>query len=238
MLREIGRSDRAGGRATDNDMRAGDAMNWLVNTINSSIGKKWLMAITGLSFIVFLVAHLAGNLTIYGGRDLFNAYAAHLHSLGPVLTVAEWGLLTLALVHVGTGALLFYQNWRARPAGYAVNRSSGGRTIGSVTMPYSGFIILLFVLFHLLNFHFVDKSGTSIFAIVAGAFSDPLYVAVYVAAMVVVATHISHGFWSLFQTLGANHPKYMPLITSAGMVLSVVFGIGFGFIPIYISLLA
>ena len=213
-------------------------MHWLSRILWSSIGKKWLMAVTGLSFIVFLMAHLAGNLTLYGGEDLFNAYAAHLHSLGPLLTVAEWGLVTLALVHVATGVLLFYQNWRARPRGYAVSRTSGGRTLGSATMPYSGFIILLFVLFHLFNFHFVDKSRTTIFAIVSGAFGDPLYVGLYVAAMVVVAVHVSHGFWSLFQTLGINHPKYMPLITGGGMVLSVVLGVGFGFIPIYISLLA
>jgi succinate dehydrogenase / fumarate reductase cytochrome b subunit len=102
-------------------------------------------------------------------------------------------------------------------------------------MPYTGFLILLFVIFHLVNFSFVDKTHTTIFDIVSGAFQDPFYVLVYVAAMVVVALHVSHGFWSLFQTLGANHPKYSPILTGLGIVVSVVFGVGFGFIPLYIT---
>ena len=193
------------------------------------------MAVTGLGFIGFLTAHLAGNLSIYAGRDAFNNYALHLHSLGPLLTVFELGLLALAAVHVFTGLLLFYQNWQARPKRYQVYKSSGGRTIGSATMPYTGFLILLFVIFHLSNFSFVDKTTTTIFDIVAGSFQNPVYVAIYVAAMIVVALHVSHGFWSLFQTLGANHPKYMPIITGAGLVVSIVFGVGFGFIPLYIT---
>jgi succinate dehydrogenase / fumarate reductase cytochrome b subunit len=210
-------------------------MNWITQTFGSSVGKKLLMAVTGLGFIGFLTAHLAGNLSIYAGRDAFNNYALHLHSLGPLLTVFELGLLALAAVHVFTGLLLFYQNWQARPKRYQVYKSSGGRTIGSATMPYTGFLILLFVIFHLSNFSFVDKTTTTIFDIVAGSFQNPAYVAIYVAAMIVVALHVSHGFWSLFQTLGANHPKYMPIISGAGFVVSVVFGIGFGFIPLYIT---
>lgn len=213
-------------------------MTWILNTLGSSVGKKLLMAVTGLGFIGFLTGHLAGNLTIYGGKDAFNSYAAHLHSLGPLVTAAEWGLLVLALVHVFTGALLFYQNWSARPVKYKVDRTSGGRSFGSATMPYTGFLILAFVIFHLLNFHFVDKTNTTIFEIVSGAFQNPLYVALYVAAMVVVAVHVSHGFWSLFQTLGANHPKYMPIIMAAAVAVSVIFGIGFGFIPVFISFIA
>jgi len=213
-------------------------MNWLTQTLGSSIGKKLMMAITGLSFIGFIAAHLAGNLTIYGGKDAFNSYTEQLHSLGPVLTVAELGLLTFALIHVLTGLLLFYRNWQARPSRYVVDRSSGGRSIGSRTMPYTGVIILAFVIFHLLNFSFVDKSQTTIFELVANSFQNPVYVLIYVAAMVVVALHVSHGFWSLFQTIGANHPKYTPTITLLGLLLSLVFGIGFGFIPVYILFIA
>jgi succinate dehydrogenase / fumarate reductase cytochrome b subunit len=210
-------------------------MNWIVRTFGSSVGKKLLMAVTGLGFIGFLTAHLAGNLSIYAGRDAFNSYAEHLHSLGPLLTLAEIGLLALAIVHVFTGAVLFYQNWQARPARYRVYKSSGGRTIGSATMPYTGFLILLFVVFHLSNFSFVDKTDTTIFEIVSSSFQHPAYVLIYVAAMIVVALHVSHGFWSLFQTLGASHPKYTPILTALGIVVSVVFAVGFGFIPLYIT---
>ena len=209
-------------------------MNWLFNTLGSAIGKKLMMAITGLGFCGFLTVHLAGNLTIYGGKDSFNSYSDHLHAWGPLLTLAELGLAVFALVHIITGATLFYQNFRARPQRYSVNKSGGGRSLGSRTMPYTGVILLVFVIFHLLNFHFVDKSGTTIYEIVAGAFSDPLYVVIYVIAMVIAAVHVSHGFWSAFQTIGANHPKYMPLIMKISVLFSLIIGIGFGALPVYL----
>jgi succinate dehydrogenase / fumarate reductase cytochrome b subunit len=213
-------------------------MKWITGTLGASIGKKMMMAVTGFSFCGFLAAHLAGNLTIYGGKDAFNSYAEHLHSLGPLLTVAELVLLAFFLVHVITGLTLFLQNLKARPNRYAVNKSAGGRTIGSATMPYTGALLLAFIVFHLLNFHFVDKSDTTIFNIVSDAFSNTGYVLIYILAMVVAAVHVSHGFWSAFQTLGANHPKYMPLIRTAGIGFAVAIGVGFGFLPIYIFLLA
>lgn len=213
-------------------------MRWFINTIGTSVGKKLLMALTGLGFIGFLVAHLAGNLSLYGGMDAFNSYAEHLHALGPLIKVAEMGLLTLAVVHVTTGSLLFLQNLKARPQRYAGKKWGGGRTIGSATMPYTGFVILLFVIFHLMNFHFVDKTQTTIFEIVHRAFSNPVNVAIYTLTMIVVALHVSHGFWSLFQTLGANHVKYMPLIRGMGWIASIIFAIGFGLLPIYVSLMA
>jgi len=211
----------------------GYKMKWLLDIIESSIGKKMLMALTGLGFCVFLFGHLAGNLTIYGGKDAFNSYAGHLHSLGPILTVAEIGLLIFAMIHILSGIFLFWGNFKARPQRYVMKKSAGGRTIGSRTMPYTGFLVLLFVIFHLMNFHFVDKTNTTIFQIVQNAFSDPIYVGIYVAAMLVVGIHVSHGFWSAFQTLGANHPKYMPLIKGLSICFSLIVGMGFGFLPIY-----
>lgn len=196
------------------------------------------MAITGLGFCGFLAGHLAGNLSILGGAAAFNSYAEHLHSLGPLLKVAEFSLLAMALIHIITGLILFLQNRAARPQRYAVNRRAGGRTIGSSTMPYTGLLILVFVVVHLINFHFVDKTDTTIYNIVNDAFASPLWVVFYVVAMVVVALHVSHGAWSLFQTLGANHPKYMPTIHRIGLVFSIAIGIGFGLLPIYISLSA
>jgi len=213
-------------------------MNWFVQTLGSSIGKKLMMALTGFGFIGFLTVHLAGNLTVYKSADAFNSYSKHLHSLGPLVTLDEWGLLTLALIHVLTGATLFYQNIKARPVRYKVSKRAGGRTIGSASMPYTGFLVLGFVVFHLMNFHFVDKTNTTTFQIVSRAFGDPVYIGIYIAAMIVVAVHVSHGFWSAFQTLGLNHPKYTPFIMGFGIAVSVIFGIGFGFLPIYISLIA
>ena len=210
-------------------------MNGLTKTLGASIGKKLMMAITGLSFIGFLIAHLAGNLTIYGGKDAFNAYAQKLHSLGPLLKVAETGLLVFAIVHVLTGVWLFYQNYNARPQKYAVKKSGGGRTIGSRTMPYTGLFLLIFVILHLSNFTFADKSNTTIYEIVSNTFANPFYVTFYIIAMAVAAIHVSHGFWSAFQSLGLNHSKYMPFIMLLSIVFAVAVGIGFGFLPIYIS---
>ncbi len=210
-------------------------MNWLTKTIGASIGKKLMMAITGLSFIGFLMAHLAGNLTIYGGKDAFNAYAQKLHTIGPVLKVAEIGLLVFAVVHVLTGVWLFYQNYNARPQKYAIKKSGGGRTVGSRTMPYTGLFLLVFVILHLSNFTFTDKSQTTIYEIVSSTFANPFYVMFYIIAMAVAAVHVSHGFWSAFQSLGLNHSKYMPIIMVLSIVFAVVVGVGFGFLPIYIS---
>lgn len=213
-------------------------MNWLVNTLKSSIGKKLMMAITGLCFCSFLILHLAGNLILYSGRDAFNSYAEKLHSLGSIITMAEFGLLFFAIIHILIGANLFYQNLRARPIRYSIDKWAGGRSIGSVTMPYTGFLLLIFVTIHLLNFHFIEKNDTTIFQIVTDTFAKPGYIAMYIAAMIVVAIHVSHGFWSAFQTIGANHPKYMPVIRGLSIVFSIALGVGFGFIPIYFSFIA
>lgn len=213
-------------------------MNWIVQTLSSSIGKKLMMALTGLAFIGFLIAHLIGNLTLYGGKDSFNLYAEKLHGMGPLVTIAELGLLFFAIVHITTGVILFLQNFKARPQAYVVKKNAGGRTIGSMTMPYSGFLILLFVILHLADFHFVDKTGTTIFHIVSSTFGNPVYIIIYTLAVVIVAIHVSHGFWSLFQTIGFNHPKYMPPLKGLAIVVSLILGFGFGFLPLYVAFIS
>ena len=209
-------------------------MSWLLRTFSSSIGKKLLMAITGLIFIGFLCAHLAGNLTLYKSSAAFNTYAEKLHALGPILTAFEFGLLIFALIHVTIGIILFVQNLKARSVPYENDRRAGGRTLSSVTMPYTGFIILAFVVFHLINFSFADKTQRTIFEIVSSAFANPVYIIIYIFVMIVVAFHVNHGFWSAFQTIGANHPKYMPTIMALSIIVSLIFGFGFGMLPIYV----
>ncbi len=209
-------------------------MSWLIQTFSSSIGKKLMMAVTGLCFIGFLAAHLAGNLTLYAGGAAFNTYAEKLHSLGPILTVFEMGLLVFALIHVITGITLFVQNLKARSVPYKKDQAAGGRTLSSITMPYTGFIILGFVVFHLLNFSFVDKTNRTIFEIVRSAFANPIYMIIYVLVMIIVALHVRHGFWSALQTLGANHSKYMPTLMVLSVIIGLMVGFGFGLLPIYI----
>jgi len=209
-------------------------MTWLANILWTSIGKKLLMAVTGLCFCAFLAVHLAGNLTLYRSGDLFIAYSQKLHQLGGILTIAEWTLAVLAVVHVVTGVTLFYGNLRARPVRYRMSRRAGGRTLGSATMPYTGFLLLAFVTYHLLNFHFAERADGTIFEIVAAAFREPAIVLLYVLAMIVTAIHINHGFWSAIQSIGGNHPKYTPIARGAGILFSLIVGFGFGLIPVYV----
>jgi succinate dehydrogenase / fumarate reductase cytochrome b subunit len=211
-------------------------MNWFPAALGASVGKKLMMALTGLAFIGFLAAHMAGNLTIYGGKAAFNGYAEKLQSLGPLLNIFRAGMITSALVHVLTGLVLFLQNRKARSVSYTVYASAGGRTLSSRTMPYTGLLILAFVIFHLFQFTFVDKTSVTVFDIVVAAFSRPAYVLLYAAMMAVVAFHVRHGFWSAFQTLGANHPKYMPAVSALSVAAGVVVALGFGLLPIVIAL--
>jgi succinate dehydrogenase / fumarate reductase, cytochrome b subunit len=153
-----------------------------------------------------------------------------------LLAVAEAGLLIFAFVHIITGLLLFFENFKARPVRYAVKKSAGGRTIGSATMPYTGLLILGFVILHLINFRFPAQAPESVYARVAALFGAWPYMLIYTAAVIVVAIHIRHGFWSLFQTAGLNHEKYMPLILGVGIALSLLFAFGFGLIPVYMGL--
>jgi len=213
-------------------------MNWFTSVLTSSIGKKLLMALTGFCFLGFITVHLIGNLTIYGGKDLFLSYSEHLHSYGIIIKVAEMGLLFLAVVHVCTGSILFFQNLMARPVRYHVNKNAGGRTLGSATMPYTGLVLLVFIIYHLIDFHFVDKSDTTIYNIVINTFQNPLYVGIYILAVIIAAIHIKHGFWSAFQTVGADHVKYTPLIKGVSLLFSLIVGAGFGFIPLYLILTA
>ena len=208
-------------------------MNWLLRSLASSIGKKQMMAVTGLALCLFLALHLIGNLTIYGGKDFFLSYVDHLHAWSSLVTIAEWGLVLFAVLHMGTGLLLFYENLRARPVRYAVKRNAGGRTIGSETIPYTGILVLIFIIVHLLEFRFVDKTTINDFIILSNTFAQFGYVFFYVAGVIIVALHVSHGFWSGFQTLGLNHPKYMPFLRRSSTAFSVMIGVGFSSIPIF-----
>ena len=212
--------------------------NRLIFILSSSIGKKLIMAITGLGFCIFLLSHLAGNLIIYAGNDAFNSYAERLHSLGPLIILAEMGLLFFGIVHISTGTYLFYQNVRARPGRYKKKKNAGGRSIGSSTMPYTGFLILIFIVFHLIDFHFVEKTDRSIYQIVLETFSNPGYTIFYILSIGVVAVHVDHGFWSLLQTLGINNLECMPVLRVISSATSLFVGIGFGSLPVFITLIS
>ncbi len=179
------------------------------------------MSVTGALLGVFLLTHLVGNTTMFLGRDSFIAYAQQLHSLGPLIHVFEIGLLILFVLHVYFALQVYFANLKARPDCYAVNRSSGGRTIASQTMPYTGVLIFIFILSHLSTFHFTDHSIT-IADIVRNNFRNPLVCTYYIISLLALAIHTSHGFWSLFQSLGINHPRYNTLLRQGAIIVSVL----------------
>jgi len=211
-------------------------MNWVMRTFSTSVGKKQLMAVTGLLFLLFLTTHLLGNLSIYEGSAAFVSYAEHLHALGNLLVAAEVGMAVALIIHVSTAVFLFFENRRARPVKYAVDRSGGGRTFSSQTMPYTGLLILGFIGVHLATFshHFVDQTTRNIFQIAVAVFSNKGYLAIYLLGVLFVAFHVRHGLWSAFQTVGANQPKYMPFIQTLSIVFAVIVALGFGSLPIVI----
>ncbi|MBM9536445.1 succinate dehydrogenase cytochrome b subunit [Desulfobulbus alkaliphilus] len=184
-------------------------MSWFIQTCRSSLGKKYIMALTGFMLGGFLLVHAIGNSTIFWGREAFNAYAHHLHSLGIFVPIFEIGLYTIFLIHIVTGVILFLENRKSRGGKYEMETSAGGSTWASKTMPYTGVAILVFILIHLVNFSFPEKTEVKTIAdFVTQVLNNPVFTLIYTAGIVLLLLHISHGFWSLLQTLGISHPKY------------------------------
>ncbi len=202
----------------------------------SSIGKKVMVALAGLLLCGFLAAHLAGNLLLLAGEGPFNHYAETLEK-NPLLPLAELGLLALFLVHIVVSVVARAQNMRARPQGYALVASKGGRTPGSGTMIVTGTLVLVFLIVHIKTFKFGAKVD-GLYRLVMDSFANPYYAGFYVVAMAGIGLHLSHGFQSAFQTFGINHPRYTPLIKRAGLALAGALSLGFAFLPAWAYLKA
>jgi succinate dehydrogenase / fumarate reductase cytochrome b subunit len=204
-------------------------MGIVSQVLASSIGKKIAMAASGAMLVLFLLAHLAGNSTLFFGRAAFNSYAGHLHDLGFLLHLFEAGLLVVFLVHISFGLLLYIENLRSRPVRYAQTKSNGGCTIGSRTMPYTGLLILIFLIVHLNNF----EANTPVLPsnAVHAVLSQPGFAIFYGFAILALALHISHGCWSMFQTLGLNHIPYDRLLRVGALAFSIAVGTIFLLIP-------
>jgi succinate dehydrogenase / fumarate reductase cytochrome b subunit len=144
--------------------------------------------------------------------------------------IIEFLLAALFLLHVTTGVLLTVENFLARPRRYQVDKNGGGRTIASQTMIYSGTVILLFIPVHLSNFHFRNDL-LPITDLIREVLQEPSFALLSIVAALCLAVHVSHGFWSMFQTIGLDHPKYLRLIHGCTLVLSLFIGIIFILIP-------
>lgn len=214
-------------------------LSWLTRFLSSTIGRKLLMAVTGLGLVGFLVVHLAGNLTLYADDtgEAFTEYAEALHATQPLLGILEIGLLVLFLAHIGLGIRVSLANREARRQGYRVRSSLGERTFASSSMLITGVLVLVFLVVHVADFRFATLVGTESVETLADAVKarlrTPWGAGIYLVGVVALGIHLSHGFASAFQTLGANHPKYTPWIRMVGLGLALLLLLGFASFPIY-----
>jgi succinate dehydrogenase / fumarate reductase cytochrome b subunit len=216
-------------------------MTWLCRFLNSSIMKKQLMALTGLLLIGFCLSHLLGNVLIVVSADAFNIYA-HTLTSNPLIYVAEAGLAALFLAHLAIAIRLTVENKKARGSAYEMKTNSGqGSTFASSTMIYTGAIILVFLVLHILQFKFGPVYMTQIDGVemrdlhktVMEYFQGHLNTLWYVVAMICLGIHLSHGFSSAFQSLGLNHKKYNCALKCGGKLLAGFLAAGFSFLAIW-----
>ena len=210
--------------------------------LSSSIGSKYLVALSGLSLVGFLVLHLAGNLLIFVSPEVFNTYGEKMiHN--PLLIPAELALAALFLLHVGKATALFMNAQHARPIGYARKRRAGHtsrKSWASTTMILSGTFLFVFVLLHLATFKYgphydaAAQPGTrDLYRLMIEVFSRPGWVVFYVVGMVIVGFHLWHGVSSAFQSLGVDPPGWVQPIRAAGWTLAVIIAAGFLSIPVW-----
>ena len=214
-------------------------MGWLSIALNSSIGKKFVMALTGICLILFLVIHLINNLTLFAGPELFNTVVKGLDSIKPLIRVVEVILALIFIFHIYEGVRLWWENKKARPVSYAVNGSSKNSDIYSRTAIWTGSIVFIFLVIHLrtlwvtFNFDSTVKEGHQYYNAVVSVFQNPYYAFLYVIAVILLGFHLNHGFQSAFQTFGWNHKKYFPFIKRLGFIYSLLTALAFASIPIY-----
>jgi succinate dehydrogenase / fumarate reductase cytochrome b subunit len=179
---------------------------------DSSVGKKIVMGATGLMMVAFIVVHVAGNLQIFIGRDVFNKYSALLHTSEELLWVARLGLIAGVVLHVISAYQLWLRDRAARPVDYA-RRVPQASTWASRIMGIGGIAILVFIPVHILNFTTGGwnpefKKG-EVYGNVVYAFKDwPLLSLFYIAVMVFVGLHVHHGAWAMLRTLGSRSPRH------------------------------
>jgi succinate dehydrogenase / fumarate reductase cytochrome b subunit len=207
----------------------------------SSIGRKQLVAVTGLLLCGFLVGHLTGNFLLLAGSDAFNLYAHKLASLGAGLYVIEAGLAAIFLAHLGLAMKLNMENMKSRGQYQQKTKTGRGTTFASQTMPYTGLVLLLFLILHLCSLKFGSYYETTVDGVVMRDlykttieyFASTGATLWYVVAMFCAAIHTSHGFASAFQSMGWNHGKYFKNVKRLGLVYAILVGGGFAFISIW-----
>ncbi|RSK33874.1 succinate dehydrogenase cytochrome b subunit [Hymenobacter metallilatus] len=219
-------------------------MSWISKTFSSSIGRKIIMAVTGLFLCSFLVVHLVGNLQLFKADNgvAFNAYSEFMGH-NPLIRALEIVLVLGFGFHIYEGLALAAKNRAARGGqGYVSDHIEQNSSWHSRSMAMLGSIVLFFLVVHLYNFfgslRFTDvprdaNGNEDAYTLVLEAFKNPLYVVLYVVAQFALLYHLLHGFSSAFQTLGLTHRKYTPAIKLVGYAFSIIVCAAFAAMPVY-----
>jgi succinate dehydrogenase / fumarate reductase cytochrome b subunit len=210
------------------------------NFWQSQVGKKVVMAVTGLIGVGFVVGHMVGNLQMFQGPEKINAYAAFLHgTMGGALWLVRGVLIAAVVLHVVAAVQLTRQKQAARPGGQGYAKWEPQiSTFASRTIRWGGALLLVWLVFHILHFtvrpEFTSPgySDTDVYANVVRGFQQPLYVAFYVVAMGALALHLFHGAWSSFRTLGLSRPRPRPTARSVATLLAAFVTLGFIAVPL------
>jgi len=216
-------------------------VNRVVRFYEAPIGKKVIMAVTGVILFGYVVAHLLGNLQIFGNPDQINIYAAFLHNPANagLLWVARAALLVAVIMHIVASVQLWKLKSDARPVAY-VKKDDAAATYASRTMMWSGPIVAAFVIFHVLHLTVgavlplqeIGPNEPNVRANVIAGFMNPAVSAVYILAMILLCMHLYHGLWSMFQSLGFSHPRYTPRLKKGAAIFAILIAIGNCSIPI------
>ncbi len=213
----------------------------------SSVGKKIIVALTGIILILFVIGHLLGNLQIFLGPDWVNGYAEHLRKLGPLLWMIRGVLLATVIIHIYVTIWLAIDNRRARPEGY-VEKEYVKATFASRHMVMSGVIILAFLIYHLAHFtvRVTDPrflllkndplNRYDVYSMMVYGFQNIFVSAFYVLGMFLLALHLSHGSSSFFQSFGLNNKRLTPRLALGGRIFAWAIFVGYTSIPVAVLL--
>jgi succinate dehydrogenase / fumarate reductase cytochrome b subunit len=217
-------------------------VNAVLSFIKSSIGKKWIVALTGLAMFIFVIGHVTGNLQFFIGPEAINHYGELLRIWPELLWVIRIGLFTCLVLHVVFTMLVVIENRKARPQKYACQATVQAR-LSTKLMAFSGILLLLFIIFHLAHFttHSVDpafhgfkdeKGRHDVYRMLVVGFSNPLMAGTYALAMIFLCSHLSHGAWSWLQTVGLRSKKVSEDVNRGARILAVVLALGYVSIPV------